>query len=122
LKRAVGELAFLRVLDAPYDRIRLSQLEAAASVVYEAMGPTPQQRWPLLDERCGAAVWVKHENHTPVGAFKVRGVRLSRQEIGDNEGPALKNHRMEGPQRSVQAPGRRRRKVMIAREARRILA
>jgi threonine dehydratase len=51
----------------------LSQLEAAASVVYEAMGPTPQKRWPLLDERCGAAVWVKHENHTPVGAFKVRG-------------------------------------------------
>jgi threonine dehydratase len=37
------------------------------------MSPTPQQRWPLLDERCGTAVWVKHENHTPVGAFKVRG-------------------------------------------------
>jgi threonine dehydratase len=37
------------------------------------MSPTPQQRWPLLDERCGAAVWVKHENHTPIGAFKVRG-------------------------------------------------
>jgi threonine dehydratase len=37
------------------------------------MPPTIQQRWPLLDERCGAAVWVKHENHTPIGAFKVRG-------------------------------------------------
>ncbi len=37
------------------------------------MAPTPQQRWPLLDARCGTAVWVKHENHTPVGAFKVRG-------------------------------------------------
>jgi threonine dehydratase len=37
------------------------------------MAPTPQQRWPLLDARCGAEVWVKHENHTPVGAFKVRG-------------------------------------------------
>jgi threonine dehydratase len=51
----------------------LSELEAAASVVYRSMAATPQQRWPLLDERCGAAVWVKHENHTPVGAFKVRG-------------------------------------------------
>jgi threonine dehydratase len=48
-------------------------LDAAATVVYRAMQPTPQQRWPLLDARCGAEVWVKHENHTPVGAFKVRG-------------------------------------------------
>ncbi len=51
----------------------LSNLEAAASVVYAAMPPTPERRWPLLDARCGTAVWVKHENHTPVGAFKVRG-------------------------------------------------
>ena len=51
----------------------LVNLESAARVVYAAMPPTSQQRWPLLDERCGAAVWVKHENHTPVGAFKVRG-------------------------------------------------
>jgi threonine dehydratase len=51
----------------------LSDLDAAAAVVYEAMRPTTQQRWPLLDERCGARVWVKHENQTPVGAFKVRG-------------------------------------------------
>jgi threonine dehydratase len=51
----------------------LSELDAAARIVYEAMPPTPQQRWPLLDARCGTAVWVKHENHTPVGAFKVRG-------------------------------------------------
>jgi threonine dehydratase len=48
-------------------------LENATEIVYRAMTPTPQQRWPLLDERCGAAVWVKHENHTPIGAFKVRG-------------------------------------------------
>jgi threonine dehydratase len=53
--------------------IGLADLEAAAAVVYEAMDPTPQHRWPLLDARCGTAVWVKHENHTPVGAFKVRG-------------------------------------------------
>jgi len=51
----------------------LSELEAASRVVYAAMPPTPQQRWPLLDARCGTAVWVKHENQTPVGAFKVRG-------------------------------------------------
>ena len=51
----------------------LSDLDAAAAVVYESMRPTAQQRWPLLDERCGARVWVKHENQTPVGAFKVRG-------------------------------------------------
>ena len=51
----------------------LTSLESAADVVYAAMRPTTEQRWPLLDERCGAEVWVKHENHTPVGAFKVRG-------------------------------------------------
>jgi threonine dehydratase len=51
----------------------LAELEAAAGVVHAAMPPTPQYRWPLLDARVGAEVWVKHENHTPVGAFKVRG-------------------------------------------------
>jgi threonine dehydratase len=51
----------------------LNDLESAARVVYAAMAPTPQQRWPLLDAHCRMRVWVKHENHTPVGAFKVRG-------------------------------------------------
>jgi threonine dehydratase len=50
-----------------------AQIEAAASVVYEVMSPTPQRRWPLLDAVIGAEVWVKHENHAPTGAFKVRG-------------------------------------------------
>jgi len=50
-----------------------TDLDAAARIVYAAMQPTPQQRWPLLDARCGTSVWVKHENQTPVGAFKVRG-------------------------------------------------
>jgi threonine dehydratase len=45
----------------------------AMRVVREAMPATPQQRWPLLDQRMGAQVWVKHENHTAVGAFKLRG-------------------------------------------------
>jgi threonine dehydratase len=48
-------------------------IAAAQRVVRATMAPTPQQRWPLLDARLGAAVWVKHENHTPVGAFKLRG-------------------------------------------------
>jgi threonine dehydratase len=53
--------------------LTLQDLDAAAAVVYQAMGPTPQQRWPLLDARAGAQVWVKHENQTRVGAFKIRG-------------------------------------------------
>jgi len=51
----------------------LAELEAAASVVHAVLPPTPQYHWPLLSRRVGAEVWVKHENHTPVGAFKVRG-------------------------------------------------
>jgi len=51
----------------------LADLEAAAALIYESMPPTPQFRWPLLDARVGTAVWVKHENHSPTGAFKVRG-------------------------------------------------
>ncbi len=51
----------------------LEQLRAAAAIVHARIAPTPQHHWPLLDERCGAQVFVKHENHTPVGAFKLRG-------------------------------------------------
>jgi threonine dehydratase len=50
-----------------------TELEDAAAVVATGMPPTPQYAWPLLGQRIGAAVWVKHENHTPTGAFKVRG-------------------------------------------------
>jgi len=53
--------------------LTLPDLEAAARVVYAAMPPTAQYAWPLLAERVGAEAWVKHENHTPTGAFKVRG-------------------------------------------------
>ena len=53
--------------------IPLAEIEAAARHVYAAMLPTPQYAWPLLGRRAGRAVWVKHENHTPTGAFKVRG-------------------------------------------------
>jgi threonine dehydratase len=49
------------------DRIR-----RAAQALHAAMPPTPQYRWPLLCARAGAEVWLKHENHTPLGAFKTR--------------------------------------------------
>jgi threonine dehydratase len=51
----------------------LSDLQSAAELVYRVMGPTPQYAWPKLRHRTGCTVWVKHENHTPTGAFKVRG-------------------------------------------------
>lgn len=51
----------------------LEGLEAAARLVHAVFPPTPQYAWPLLAARTGAEVWVKHENHTPTGAFKVRG-------------------------------------------------
>lgn len=51
----------------------LGQLEHAHGIVGAAMPPTPAFAWPLLSERLGADVIVKHENHTPIGAFKVRG-------------------------------------------------
>ena len=49
------------------------EVEAARRTVYAVMPPTPQYAWPMLRERLGMKVWVKHENHTPAGAFKVRG-------------------------------------------------
>ena len=51
----------------------LGQLERAQEIVAAAMPPTPAYAWPLLSERLGATVIVKHENHTPTGALKVRG-------------------------------------------------
>src|SRR5215813_10192023 len=50
-----------------------SDLESAARLVHATLAPTPQICWPLLSERVGAEVWVKHETHLPTGAFKVRG-------------------------------------------------
>lgn len=51
----------------------LAMLERAADLVHRFIPPTPQFVWPLLSRRVGAETWVKHENHTAVGAFKVRG-------------------------------------------------
>ena len=54
-------------------QLALDDITSAARIVYAHMQATPQYRWPLLCERLGAEVWVKHENHSPVGAFKIRG-------------------------------------------------
>lgn len=51
----------------------LDELHAAASRIAPLMPPTPQYAWPLLAARAGCEVWLKHENHTPTGAFKIRG-------------------------------------------------
>ncbi len=57
-------------LPPPYS---LADLEAAAELVHRFVPPTPAYAWPLLAQRVGADIVVKHENHTPTGAFKVRG-------------------------------------------------
>jgi len=51
----------------------LDDLERADAFIHTHFPGTPQYDWPLLTARAGAEVWVKHENHTPTGAFKVRG-------------------------------------------------
>jgi len=60
----------------------LKEIEAAQAILYRSMPPTPQYAWPLLNQRfdsgfgSGFQVYVKHENHSPVGAFKLRGALL----------------------------------------------
>jgi threonine dehydratase len=51
----------------------LEQIQDAQTIVYRHMPPTPQYSWPLINRRLGAETWIKHENHSPVGAFKLRG-------------------------------------------------
>ncbi len=53
--------------------LRKKDLEQAARLVHSIIPPTPQLSWPLLNQRAGCEVWVKHENHTATGAFKIRG-------------------------------------------------
>ena len=66
-----------------------AELERAQTIVYATMPPTPQYAWPLLCEATGCETWLKHENHTPIGAFKLRGglvhMRL-RRERGQTSG------------------------------------
>ncbi len=63
----------------------LAALEDAVELVHAVIQPTAQICWPLLSERCDAEVWVKHENHTPIGAFKVRGGLLYTDHLTKSE-------------------------------------
>jgi len=63
----------------------LDQLRQAAELIHQSVPPTQQYAWPLLAERLGCEVWVKHENHTPAGAFKMRGGVLYVHELGKRE-------------------------------------
>jgi threonine dehydratase len=66
----------------PFDPLpELAALDVAAEQVYQHLQPSPQLQWPLLSERCGCDLWVKHENHNPTGAFKVRGGLLYAQRL-----------------------------------------
>jgi threonine dehydratase len=63
------------------------ELAAAGRTVARSMPPTPQLCWPLLGEAVGTEVWVKHENHTPIGSFKVRGGLVHLDRLGREEVP-----------------------------------
>jgi threonine dehydratase len=69
--------------------VSLDALQSARRTVYAAMDPTPQRRWPLIEAATGNETWLKHENLTTLGAFKVRGglvhMRL-RRERGETNG------------------------------------
>ena len=54
----------------------LADIREAQAFVHRFMPPTPQFSWPLVSERLACETWIKHENHTPVGAFKIRGALL----------------------------------------------
>jgi threonine dehydratase len=54
----------------------LDEIRRATDLVRTVMPPTPTYTWPLLNARCGTELWVKHENHSPVGAFKLRGAMV----------------------------------------------
>jgi threonine dehydratase len=62
-----------------------AEFDAVQRTVYAAMPATPQYAWPLLAQALGAEVWVKHENHTPLGAFKVRGGLVYMKSLRERE-------------------------------------
>ena len=59
----------------------IDEISDAQGLVYAVIAATPQIVWPLLCERLGTEVWVKHENHTPIGAFKARTAVVYAAEI-----------------------------------------
>ncbi|MGR9091789.1 MAG: threonine dehydratase [Gammaproteobacteria bacterium] len=68
--------------------IPIEAFDEAAAIIYAALTPSPQIHWPLLSERCGTEVWVKHENTLPTGAFKVRGGLVFAQHLAQTGGAA----------------------------------
>jgi hypothetical protein len=70
IDRSFGKYGFRGL---PMTKASSEAIAATREIIYQTMSPTPTHRYPLLDARTGAEVFVKHENHTPVGAFKVRG-------------------------------------------------
>lgn len=67
--------------------LTLEELDAAAKLVYEFVPPTPQHRWPLIEEALGTEAWLKHENHTSLGAFKIRGGVVYLHRLMEREKP-----------------------------------
>lgn len=67
--------------------LTLDALDDAAKLVREVVPPTPQHRWPLIDEAVGTETWIKHENHTPIGAFKLRGGVVYLERLLERERP-----------------------------------
>ena len=88
-----------------------SEIEEAAKMVYGQMSPTPQYVWPQINERTGSKVWIKHENHTPIGAFKARGniaiVDWLKREHADISGvvTATRGNHGQGLARAANAAG-----------------
>ncbi len=67
--------------------LTLDQLDDAAKLVHEFVPPTPQHRWPLIEEALGTETWLKHENHTSLGAFKIRGGIVYLHRLMEREKP-----------------------------------
>lgn len=67
--------------------LTLEQLDDDAKLVHEHVPPTPQHRWPLIDEALGTETWLKHENHTALGAFKIRGGIVYLHRLMEREQP-----------------------------------
>jgi len=66
---------------ATWPPLSVGELDQARERVGRHVPPTPQRHWPLLSQRLGAETWVKHENHAPTGAFKVRGGLLALERL-----------------------------------------
>lgn len=83
-----------------------AEIEAAGEAIRGVLAPTPQIVWPLVCERAGCEVWLKHENHLPTGAFKVRGGLVYAAELGPARGLAAATRGNHG--QSVAFAARRR--------------